>query len=147
MLLPRQEFANEHGVSSLPHIAVFEKCKVKGHYKGFHTPSHLLQYGHKLQAAPVRTLSTEDAIEAFASAHNVSVLAFFASGSGADEEEEEFNEAANAFRFVHNVHFALVSSPPLLAAYGSKGKRWFDKSPSVVVMRNFDQGDRDQVRV
>lgn len=126
-----QDFANEHGVSTLPHITVFDKCKAKGHYKGYHAPSALVQYGHKLQAKAVQSISKQDELELFAGAHNVSVLGFFASGSGAEEEEEEFYEAAETFRFVHNVHFGLVSAPPLLTAYGNKGRKWFTKSPSV----------------
>jgi hypothetical protein len=41
------------------------------------------------------------------------------------------------------VYFARVVPRALLSAYGSKGKKWFTKSPSVVVVRNFDEGDRD----
>jgi len=138
-----QEFANEHGVSTLPHITVFDKCKAKGVYKGFHSPPALLQYGNKLKAQAVRGITDEAALETFAGAHNVSVVGFFASGSGVEEEEEEFQEAAETFRYTHNVYFASVATPALLAAYGNKGKKWFVKSPSVVVLRNFDEADRD----
>lgn len=141
--LCRQDFAKEHGVSTQPHITVYHKCKARGVYKGFHSPSALLQFGEKLKAKAVRDISTEAELETFAGAYNVSVLGFFTSDSGADDEEEEFQEAAETFRYAHNVYFARVVPRALLSAYGSKGKKWFTKSPSVVVVRNFDEGDRD----
>ena len=141
--LRAQDFANEHGVSTLPHISVFSKCKAKGVYKGFHSPPALLQYGNKLTAQAVKAITDGAELETFAGAHNVSVVGFFASGSGAEDEEEEFQEAAETFRYTHNVYFASVAAPDLLTAYGSKGRKWFAKSPSIVVIRNFDEGDRD----
>ena len=133
-----KEFANEHGVSTLPHITVFEKCKARGAYRGLHSPAGLLAYGQKLRADAVSVLTTEADVEAFAGAHNVSVLGFISDDSGAEEEEEEFREAAGMFRYTHNVYFALVTAPSLLGTF-SKREKWFVKSPSVVVMRNFDQ--------
>lgn len=122
---------------------MFDKCKARGVYKGFHSPAALLQYGNKLKDQAVKVISDGVELETFAGAHNVSVVGFFQSGSGAEDEEDEFAEAAETFRYTHNVYFASVAAPALLTTYGNKGKKWFVKSPSVVVIRNFDAADRD----
>jgi len=107
----------------------------------------LRRYGQKLQAPSVQELVSAEEVLSFSTEHSVSVIGFFGDDEY-EEEEEEFGEAGEAFRYVHNVYLAKVKSSALVRRFAGTDK-WFKKTPSVVVFRNFekDDADRDEVLI
>lgn len=81
-----KDFADEHGITSLPAIKFFHKCKDRGIYKGTHSKEALEAYVHKATDQPTTVLHTSGAIEKFSKAHPVSVIGFFENPSNEADE-------------------------------------------------------------
>jgi hypothetical protein len=132
-------------VQNLPVITVMHNCKSRGSYKGMQTPALLEEYAAKLVAPAARVLESLADTQAFADRYNVSVIGFFGGGGAEEEEDEEedFREAAEALRYSHDVYFGVVRTDTIVKHFRDKAK-WFKRTPSIVVLRNYDRGDQDR---
>lgn len=140
-----KEFADEHGVTSLPAIKFFHKCKDKGLFKGTHSKAALEAYVKKVTDPVTTTLRTSQEVEAFSKAHPVSVIGFFANPSGESDEIDDFSEAAAELQYTHNTYFAIVRDRNAMAPYmGKADSLWFKKSPSTVIFRNIDGDEQER---
>jgi hypothetical protein len=130
-------------VQNLPVITVMHNCKSRGSYKGVQTPAVLEEYAAKLVAPAARVLESLADTQAFADRYNVSVIGFFGGGGAEEDEEEDFREAAEALRYSHDVYFGVVRTASIVKHFRDKAK-WFKRTPSIVVLRNYDRGDQDR---
>jgi len=146
-----KEFADDHGVTSLPAIKMFHKCKPKGSYKGVHSIKGMRNYTKKVTGQPYTHLRTRAEVAAFAKAHPISIIGFFEKPDMESDEVDDFAEAATDLQYSHNTYFGMVNKRDVMAPFkGQADSFWIKKSPSIVIFRNTEEGgvgdDDDQER-
>lgn len=133
-----QLFTSDYSENDLPSLVLFIKAR----------PLHIrdqsyeavIEYISKLKDKPVRSIFSEDVVEAFlngqlnvvSSLSKIFVVGFFSDPNGIEEDDyDEWFQIARKMQTKENIYFSSVTNKTLISQY--KYNKYIDRTPSMII--------------